>query len=44
MRLPKWAALWLALRKAKTPAEQKRARRSVASQYAKRKPRKAKAL
>lgn len=38
MRLPKSIALWLALRKAKTPAEQKRVRRSVGTRYAKRKP------
>jgi len=36
IRLPKPIALWLALRKAKTPAEQTAVRRKIGSRYAKR--------
>jgi hypothetical protein len=38
MKLPKAIALWLALRQAKTPEEKRKARRSVGSRYARRKP------
>lgn len=43
MRLPKPVALWLAMRKAKTPAERTAIRRRIGARYAVRKPRKAKA-
>lgn len=38
MRLPKWAALAFALRKAKTKEERTRVKRKIGAVYAKRKP------